>query len=489
MKEIGEFCMTQFKPVVAGIVGLLLIVITWTIYHEIHRDRVGQHVNHVVPHQSQHHQIGQPGKGAVKTQGAGIQKVAAGGIPIQIGQLVPHAFYGNDCLKCHSIAGGDQKPPIPDVPIKPSAIMPHPFWGVCTKCHEIIGQQTKPVAFLNVLDGKNILGADFIGLNPTLAKQYNLPAQQGLLVNAVEQKSLAELAGLQEGDIVVTADRQDIQQVSELMAVLAAKQEGDKLKLKIIRNKKRRKNIKIRLTNLQTHANVISSNIGIMSTGPTLKSQVALSFINSPYLLVYNVSTGSFHSVINPFRGMGDNKVSSWVLSNHVSQVIVGNINDQDFASLSGANVGVYTGVLGKASDGVAMYQEGKLTAKPVAQVVQAAFNANTVSVVAIPSNYPDPSANISTNFASTRYFIIVELDKNKYEVVANPNFNDTKGVERQSVQLLVDNKVDAVIANQVAPKSLAELQKMGLHLVDNVDMSVGDAILNFKNSKLTARF
>ncbi|MBF0208966.1 MAG: hypothetical protein HQK53_19065 [Oligoflexia bacterium] len=74
------------------------------------------------------------------TPASGAQQVAntnGVGIPIKIGALVTHTNYGQDCLKCHSIVGGDGKSAIPADPISPNDLLVHPFWGACTKCHPI----------------------------------------------------------------------------------------------------------------------------------------------------------------------------------------------------------------------------------------------------------------------------------------------------------------------------------------------------------------
>ncbi len=474
MSEEQDFCMKQFKPVVLAIIFLLVIVIVWTIYHEIHRDHTGTHVKHVKPHKTRNiHKL---------------QTVAAPGkIPIAIGQIVPHGNYGNNCLMCHSLPAGDQKPAIPAGPVAWTTPMPHPYWGECTKCHKMTG--VAPAAYIDMLAGSDVFGAELITVTPAIAKQYHLASNEGVLVNNVQKNSLAMQAGLVEGDVIVNADRQVMKDAGQLNTILANKKQGDKLRLKIVRNKTKRRNLKVVLKDIAALHKIQSANIGILSAGKTLKGQVAYSFVNSPYMVVYNTQMDTFDSVANMSQGMHGNAVSNWVISQDVGKIIVGNINASDLDNLRNAKVKVYSGVFGSVSDAITLFEQGQLKENLTQTAKPAAFAQNTVNLVAIPSNFPDPAANVHNDFGTAQYFIIVELDTNRYEVKTNPNFNDIRGNGVQTAQFLVDNHVDAVIADQINTKTANELKKLGVHLYPHVNMSVGDAVLSLKNKKLKATF
>ncbi|MBF0106083.1 MAG: PDZ domain-containing protein [Deltaproteobacteria bacterium] len=473
--EKKEFCMKQYKPVVAVIFILLIGVIGWTIYHETHRPagRID-----VVEHAQLNH------NNHVK------QVAAAGMIPIHIGDTVPHGNkYGNQCLMCHSLPGGDQKPAIPAGPISMSTPMPHPFWGECQKCHAIKGQQGKgaQAAYVNTVIGTNVFGAELMTITPSLAQQYNLPAQSGVLVNSVEKGSFAEQVGLMEGDIITDAEKSTIKDIADLSQYLVNKKEGDKLRLKVIRNKTRSKNIKFVLKAGTAFDPNTDNKIGIMTAGNNLNTLVAYSLVNAPYMLVYNVNSNTFNAIENPYKGMPDNRVSNWIISQHVGAVIAGNIGDADLINLNNAPVKVYSGVYGTANDAINLYKQNNLKENTLGKTV--AFTQTAVNKLAVAANYPDPTANISQSFGQSHYFLVVELDNNQYEVVTNPNYNDPNGSGIQTAQFLLDNQVDAVVTNQIGDAALMELKKLNIHLYRNVNMSVGDAVMAFKNKKLQPEF
>jgi S1-C subfamily serine protease len=95
------------------------------------------------------------------------------------------------------------------------------------------------------------LGVEMATIDETLAETFNLPVDQGVLVQRVHEGSPAERAGLQGGstnvvvdgesyllggDVVTKADGEDIASADELGNVVAAKKPGDELELEIRRD-------------------------------------------------------------------------------------------------------------------------------------------------------------------------------------------------------------------------------------------------------------
>ena len=197
------FCIGQNKPLVVVVAVTLIVVIVWTISQKVTRggDNNGGHVRHT--------RGGQPV----------MQSVANAKIPISIGQLMPHPNYGHDCLQCHSLIGKDQKAPIPAPPISAAALIPHPYWGECSKCHQNGTGQTKTVVYTDAIAGRNVMGAELVAVTPDMAVQYKLPSQNGVLVNAVERGSVAETSGFKEGDIIVKIDTKAVERLLASSAI------------------------------------------------------------------------------------------------------------------------------------------------------------------------------------------------------------------------------------------------------------------------------
>ncbi len=90
------------------------------------------------------------------------------------------------------------------------------------------------------------LGIRYIPINADVAKQYNLPVDQGaylpqgtLLRPTILKNSPAEKAGLQEKDIITEIDGKKIDEKYGIVSILGKKKVGDVISIKILRNDKK----------------------------------------------------------------------------------------------------------------------------------------------------------------------------------------------------------------------------------------------------------
>jgi len=79
------------------------------------------------------------------------------------------------------------------------------------------------------------LGLTVQTLTPDLAKQYNVNAEKGAVITAVNDSSLASLAGLQAGDVITEADHQAIANVTGLERALAGAKDKNQVLLRVTR--------------------------------------------------------------------------------------------------------------------------------------------------------------------------------------------------------------------------------------------------------------
>jgi S1-C subfamily serine protease len=102
--------------------------------------------------------------------------------------------------------------------------------------------------------GRPRLGVDVIYVRGDLAEELGLPAEGGLLVQAVAPGSAAEAAGLRGarrnviianyqigigGDLILAVDGKPVDRLDALTRAMARKRPGDKLELTLFRNGKR----------------------------------------------------------------------------------------------------------------------------------------------------------------------------------------------------------------------------------------------------------
>jgi S1-C subfamily serine protease len=83
--------------------------------------------------------------------------------------------------------------------------------------------------------GRAALGVEVATVDATMAQQDNLSVDHGLLIAQVVNGGPAEQGGLQAGDVIVQVDNKDVADTSSLGDVLATKNPGDKVSVKIYR--------------------------------------------------------------------------------------------------------------------------------------------------------------------------------------------------------------------------------------------------------------
>jgi Do/DeqQ family serine protease len=92
------------------------------------------------------------------------------------------------------------------------------------------------IEFGNVQRG--VLGVEGGELNAMASKELGVKETQGFYINKVQQKSGAEKAGLQKGDIIIKLDNQNIATYADLSGYINTKRPNDKIEVTIIREGK-----------------------------------------------------------------------------------------------------------------------------------------------------------------------------------------------------------------------------------------------------------
>jgi len=85
---------------------------------------------------------------------------------------------------------------------------------------------------------RGFLGISIRDVDAALAEKENLPTTKGVYVAAVNEKSAAEDAGIQKGDIVIKVDDITVNSASQLQEQIGRHRPGDKVVLTVIRDKK-----------------------------------------------------------------------------------------------------------------------------------------------------------------------------------------------------------------------------------------------------------
>ncbi len=87
---------------------------------------------------------------------------------------------------------------------------------------------------------RGLLGVSISDFSAETAKAYGVDIREGALVQEVVSGSAAENAGVKVGDVIVAVDGEAITGASKLRAAIGVKRTGDKVRLDVLRDGKRR---------------------------------------------------------------------------------------------------------------------------------------------------------------------------------------------------------------------------------------------------------
>ncbi len=107
---------------------------------------------------------------------------------------------------------------------------------------------------------------------------------------------------------------------------------------------------------------------------------------------------------------------------------------------------------------------------------------------IALTATGRDITSDLDPRFGRAEYFIFVDADSMKYEVVENTqNLNLPQGAGIQAGKTIVENNADVLISGNCGPKAFKVLNSAGVKIVVGPRGRVVDAVEKYKNGELTA--
>ena len=119
------------------------------------------------------------------------------------------------------------------------------------------------------------IGVAIQDVNENLAKSFNLPKAEGILVSEVQAGSPAEAAGLQRGDVILRLDNRVLENVNDLRNTIAMTAPKTKVTLQLVRDGKN-KDVEITIGEQPTNFNKLTQE----NNGTSSLKQFGLSFQN-----------------------------------------------------------------------------------------------------------------------------------------------------------------------------------------------------------------
>jgi serine protease Do len=99
---------------------------------------------------------------------------------------------------------------------------------------------TRPDVFRWTFGERKYIGVYIQELNRELSEYFGVDKGTGLLIERIEEGGPAEKAGLRVGDVIISADGERLESTQKLSELIQDKEEGDKVSIEFIRDKKKR---------------------------------------------------------------------------------------------------------------------------------------------------------------------------------------------------------------------------------------------------------
>ncbi|MEP6769708.1 MAG: PDZ domain-containing protein [Acidobacteriota bacterium] len=98
-------------------------------------------------------------------------------------------------------------------------------------------EAARPRARLRHAEGRGAIGVRLVEITPGLRAHFGAPKDSGALIGEVDKDSPASRAGLEVGDVVTAVDGEKVSSAWEVARMVGRKQEGESLKVELVRNR------------------------------------------------------------------------------------------------------------------------------------------------------------------------------------------------------------------------------------------------------------
>jgi len=340
------------------------------------------------------------------------------------------------------------------------------------------------------------LGSEIRDLDATISDALGLASNDGVLINYVTPGSPADVAGLERGDVILSVNGTKITDSFQIQDQLRRRDPGDTVKLVVDTASGGKRNVYVTLgakpdgeraateTNIKKAAGapdatvdpVMSTPWGISVSPLTDDARDAFNIPDQVHgVVIVAVVQGS----LADSRGL---EVGDVILS--INQVPTPNLQTLYKALEDDENVllDVYS-----PSDARNIFVTLPDEGDSPPQVVLMSFDEEVAKTnrIIVPSDSANPDGQVYYRFASAPYFILYDFNTNQATVIANPYAAQVRGMGITVAQMLIDFKIDAVVAGGIGPQAFDAFYLAKVKVYGPVTGSVRTAITNYQLERL----
>ena len=104
---------------------------------------------------------------------------------------------------------------------------------------------------------------------------------------------------------------------------------------------------------------------------------------------------------------------------------------------------------------------------------------------IGVTSTGEDLYANVDPRFGRCKYFLIVDTESMKFEVLSNENAMASGGAGIQTAQTIANKGVEAVVTGNIGPNAFQTLSAAGIKVFTGASGTIKEAIEKYKKGEL----
>jgi len=339
------------------------------------------------------------------------------------------------------------------------------------------------------------LGSEIRDLDATISNALGLTSNDGVLVNNVTPGSPADQVGLARGDVILAVDGTQITDSFQIQNQIRQRDPGDTVKLVVDTASGGKRNFYVTLSAQPNDTDSTNTNIKKVAgtadatVDPVMSTPwgISVSPLTNEVREQFNIPAAERGVVIVAVvqGGLASSQgleVGDTIES--INQIPTPNLQSLYMALQDNENVlmDVYSPDDAKRFF-VTLPDEGD--SPP--QVVLMSFDEDITktSRIIVPSDSASLDGQVYYRFASAPYFILYDFNANQATVITNPYAAQVRGMGITVAQMLIQQRIDAVMAGGIGPQSFDTFYLAKIKVYGPTTGFVRTAITNYQLGRL----
>jgi len=339
------------------------------------------------------------------------------------------------------------------------------------------------------------LGSEIRDLDATISNALHLTSTDGVLVNNVTPGSPADRAGLGRGDVIISMNGTQIADSFQIQDQIRQRLPGDTVKLVVDTASGGKRNVYVTLGAKPDETSATDANIkkvggaAVPTVSPVMKTPwgISVSPLTDEVRKQFNIPTTEQGVVIVAVvqKGLADSQgLEVGDVIESINQVPTPNIAAlyQALQDERQVLMDVYS-----PDDARRFFVTLPDEGGSPPQVVLMSFDEEAAKTnrIIVPSDSARLDGTVYYRFASAPYFILYDFNANRATVIANPYAAQVRGMGITLAQMLLQQRIDAVIAGGIGPQSFDTFYLAKIKVYGPVTGSVRTAITNYRSERL----